>query len=105
MGLTDLGVSLVKLLPPEAAHTATIRALEKGLGAPLRAPTFDPILATTLPKSGLELAAPVGLAAGFDKNCDVPSAMALALTRLSPNPYRISPGAASRVSMLKTPLV
>ena len=76
MGLTDIGVSLVKLLPPEAAHTATIRALEKGLGAPLRAPIFDPILATTLPKSGLKLAAPVGLAAGFDKNCDVPSAMA-----------------------------
>tara|TARA_R110000787_G_scaffold4726_24_gene18010 strand:- start:16399 stop:17451 length:1053 start_codon:yes stop_codon:yes gene_type:complete len=76
MSLTDIGVSLVKLLPPEAAHTATIRALEKGLGAPLRAPVPDPILGTVLPKSGLKLSAPVGLAAGFDKNCEVPSAMA-----------------------------
>ncbi|MFH1518378.1 MAG: quinone-dependent dihydroorotate dehydrogenase [Pseudomonadota bacterium] len=76
MRLTGLGVAMVKLLPPEAAHTATIRALEKGLGAPLRAPEPDPVLATTLPKSGLKLSAPVGLAAGFDKNCEVPSAMA-----------------------------
>ncbi len=76
MGLTDLGVALVKLLPPEAAHTATIKALEKGLGVPIRAPGFDPVLATMLPKSGLKLAGPVGLAAGFDKNCEVPSAMA-----------------------------
>jgi dihydroorotate dehydrogenase len=76
MGLTDIGVAFVKLLPPEAAHTATIRALEKGLGVPLRAPEHDPILATVLPKSGLKFSAPVGLAAGFDKNCEVPSAMA-----------------------------
>jgi dihydroorotate dehydrogenase len=76
MGLTDLGIAAVKLLPPEAAHTATIKALEKGLGVPLSAPKSDPILATKLPKSGLKFAAPVGLAAGFDKNCEVPSAMA-----------------------------
>jgi dihydroorotate dehydrogenase len=76
MGLTDIGVAVVKLLPPEAAHTATIRALQNGLGAPTHAPKPDPVLATTLPKSGLKLAAPVGLAAGFDKNCEVPSAMA-----------------------------
>jgi dihydroorotate dehydrogenase len=76
MRLTGLGVAMVKLLPPEAAHTATIRALEKGLGAPLRPPDPDPVLATILPKSGLKLSAPVGLAAGFDKNCEVPSAMA-----------------------------
>lgn len=76
MSLTDIGVAVVKFLPPEAAHTATIRALEKGLGAPLQAPEPDPVLATILPKSGLKLSAPVGLAAGFDKNCEVPSAMA-----------------------------
>ncbi|MEH6409766.1 MAG: quinone-dependent dihydroorotate dehydrogenase [Hyphomonas sp.] len=76
MRLADIGVAAVKLLPPEAAHTATIRALEKGLGAPLRAPEPDAVLATILPKSGLKLSAPVGLAAGFDKNCEVPSAMA-----------------------------
>lgn len=76
MPLGDFGAAVVKILPPEAAHTATIRALEKGLGTPLRAPEPDPVLATTLPKSGLKLSAPVGLAAGFDKNCEVASAMA-----------------------------
>lgn len=76
MSLTDLGAEFVKLLPPEAAHTATIRALKLGLGVPVRAPVADPALAVTLPKSGLKLTSPVGLAAGFDKNCDVPNAMA-----------------------------
>ena len=76
MSLTDLGTSIVKLLPPEAAHTATISALKKGLGVPVRVPKADLALAVTLPKSGLKLTSPVGLAAGFDKNCDVPDAMA-----------------------------
>ena len=76
MSLTDLGASVIKLLPPEAAHTATIRLLKKGLGVPLRTPEPDIALSVTLPKSGLKLHSPVGLAAGFDKNCDVPDAMA-----------------------------
>jgi len=76
MSLTDLGAGVVKLLPPEAAHTATIRALKLGLGVPVRRPAADPLLAVTLPKSGLKLTSPVGLAAGFDKNCEVPGAMA-----------------------------
>ena len=38
MSLTDFGADIVKLLPPEAAHKATIRALKLGLGLPLRAP-------------------------------------------------------------------
>lgn len=76
MSLTDLGAGLVKLLPPEAAHKATIRALTLRLGVPLNPPAVDPALETVLPKSGLKLPSPVGLAAGFDKNCDVPDAMA-----------------------------
>lgn len=76
MSLTDLGAEVVKLLPPEAAHKATIRALKLGLGVPVRMSAADPALAVTLPKSGLKLTSPVGLAAGFDKNCDVPGAMA-----------------------------
>ncbi|MEZ5999773.1 quinone-dependent dihydroorotate dehydrogenase [Hyphomonas sp.] len=76
MSLTDLGAEIVKLLPPEAAHTATIRALKLRLGVPLNPPVADPVLETVLPKSGLKLPSPVGLAAGFDKNCDVPDAMA-----------------------------
>lgn len=76
MSLTDLGVAAVKLLPPEAAHTATIRLLKARLGVPINPPSTHPSLAVTLPKSGLSLNGPVGLAAGFDKNCDVPTAMA-----------------------------
>lgn len=75
MDFTDLGAQAVKLLPPEAAHRATIRALKLGLGVPLITAPPDDALAVTLPKSGLKLAAPVGLAAGFDKNCEVPEAM------------------------------
>jgi len=75
MSLTDLGVAAVKLLPPEAAHTATIRLLKARLGVPINPPATHPTLAVKLPKSGLALSGPVGLAAGFDKNCDVPTAM------------------------------
>lgn len=75
MSLTDLGVAAVKMLPPEAAHTTTIRLLKARLGVPLNPPTSHPVLAVKLPKSGLALSGPVGLAAGFDKNCDVPTAM------------------------------
>jgi dihydroorotate dehydrogenase len=74
--LADLGARAIRLLPPEAAHNATLRLLTKGLGVPARAPQFPPGLKVTLPKSGLTFASPVGLAAGFDKNCDVPDAMA-----------------------------
>ncbi len=73
--LAELGTKAIRLLPPEAAHTATLRLLTKGIGVPARAPAFPAELAVTLPKSGLKLASPVGLAAGFDKNCDVPEAM------------------------------
>ncbi len=74
--LADLGARAIRLLPPEAAHNATLRLLTKGLGVPGRAPLFPPGLKVTLPKSGLTFASPVGLAAGFDKNCEVPGAMA-----------------------------
>jgi dihydroorotate dehydrogenase len=74
--LADLGARAIRLLPPEAAHNATLRLLTKGLGVPGRAPQFPPGLKVTLPKSGLTFASPVGLAAGFDKNCEVPGAMA-----------------------------
>lgn len=74
--ITELGAQALKLLPPEAAHVATIRLLNKGIGVPARAPAIPPSLAVTLPKSGLKFASPVGLAAGFDKNCDAPEAMA-----------------------------
>lgn len=74
--IAELGAQALRRLPPELAHTATIRLLSKGVGVPARAPRLPESLAVTLPKSGLRFASPVGLAAGFDKNCDVPGAMA-----------------------------
>ena len=60
------------VLDPEDAHSATILGLKLGLG-PVDRTADDPILATTL--AGIPLASPIGLAAGFDKNAEVPAAM------------------------------
>ncbi|MCU0882117.1 MAG: dihydroorotate dehydrogenase (quinone), partial [Hyphomonadaceae bacterium] len=67
----SLSLAALRLLPPEAAHRATVRALKAGLG-PL-GKRDDPRLSITL--AGLSLPNPVGLAAGFDKNAEVPDAM------------------------------
>ena len=66
---------LLFALDPEAAHNATIAALKAGQRTRLvpRAPADDPILATRL--AGMALPNPIGLAAGFDKDADVPDAM------------------------------
>ncbi|WDR07066.1 quinone-dependent dihydroorotate dehydrogenase [Devosia rhodophyticola] len=53
----------------ETAHGATIAALRLGLGPQQNHPDA-PELATSL--CGLELTNPVGMAAGFDKNAEVP---------------------------------
>lgn len=75
MSLPDLALPLVKQLPPEAAHTATIKGLKLGIGLPDISPsTWD--TPVTLPKSGLNLFNPIGLAAGFDKNAEVHTPMA-----------------------------
>jgi dihydroorotate dehydrogenase len=58
-------------LDPETAHRATIAALR--LMPPRRAPAFAPSLASTV--AGLAFPSPVGLAAGFDKDAQVPDAM------------------------------
>jgi len=73
--LTELGVKLVKLLPAERAHLATIGALQAGIGVPARSGVDNGRLSVTLPMSGLMLPNPVGLAAGFDKNAQVFDAM------------------------------
>jgi dihydroorotate dehydrogenase len=69
--LYRLGRPLLFALPPETAHGVTLRALSAGL-LPAAAPD-DPRLAVRL--AGLALPNPVGLAAGFDKNADVPDAI------------------------------
>lgn len=57
-------------LDAEAAHHLAITILRRGLG-PKTKPTFDPILKTTV--CGLNFPNPIGLAAGFDKNVEIPS--------------------------------
>ncbi len=62
----------LRRLDPEDAHIAAVAALKAGLG-PRAFGHDDPVLATTL--AGLPLPNCVGLAAGFDKNAEVPDAM------------------------------
>ena len=66
------------ILPPEAAHTTTLALLKAGLGPVSNLST--PQLAIDIPYQGGTLRIPncVGLAAGFDKNAEVPLAMARA---------------------------
>jgi dihydroorotate dehydrogenase len=61
-------------MDPEVAHGATISALRLGL-APEQDWPDPPELKTTI--AGLELGNPVGMAAGFDKNGEVPRPLAL----------------------------
>ena len=60
-------------MDPEIAHGATISALKLGL-APEQLDPDPPELRTSL--CGLDLANPVGMAAGFDKNGEVPKPLA-----------------------------
>ena len=62
---------LVFKLGAETAHRATIAALK--LAPKGRPPVFPASLRTTL--AGLEFPSPVGLAAGFDKDAEVPEHM------------------------------
>jgi dihydroorotate dehydrogenase len=59
------------LLDAEMAHRATIKALK--LMPPHRPPSFAPSLRTTV--AGIEFPTPIGLAAGFDKDGEVPEQM------------------------------
>lgn len=60
-----VGLSVLHRLDPETAHDLSLKALRLGL-APRPGPVTSPRLKTTL--AGLDLANPVGLAAGYDKN-------------------------------------
>jgi len=68
----DLATRALRGLDPEAAHRAAIFALKAGFG-PREAAVTDPTLAVGL--AGLALPNPIGLAAGFDKDAEVPAAM------------------------------
>lgn len=74
MSLFDFGARLLRQLPAETAHTATLTL----------ASALTPLLPTAAADDaklrvrafGLDFPNPVGLAAGFDKNAQVPDAMA-----------------------------
>ena len=66
------GTAVLRSLPAERAHVTTIKLLRKGLGP--TAPQRDYAKLQTQ-VGGLTLPNPVGLAAGFDKDCDAPDAM------------------------------
>lgn len=72
MDLFPVARPLMSLLDPEAAHGLTLRALRLGLG-PTRREADPASLGIDL--FGLHFENPVGIAAGFDKNGDVPDAM------------------------------
>ncbi|MEL7430229.1 MAG: quinone-dependent dihydroorotate dehydrogenase [Pseudomonadota bacterium] len=69
MGLFDLARPFVFAFPPEKAHSLSIRSLKAGI-LPTRVSPPDPRLEVTL--AGLRFPNPVGLAAGYDKNAEVP---------------------------------
>lgn len=70
--LGSIGTALLRLLDPETAHKLTILAVRAGL-APFPAPTPPERLAVRA--FGLRFPSPIGLAAGFDKNAEVPAQM------------------------------
>jgi dihydroorotate dehydrogenase len=70
--LLDLALPLLRLLPPEVAHRTSIMALRAGIAPGALEP--DPrCLGVAL--WGRQFPNPIGLAAGFDKNAEVPDAM------------------------------
>jgi dihydroorotate dehydrogenase len=68
----ELSAQALRGLDAETAHRLTIALLKTGLG-PRLANDAEPILATTF--CGLALPSCIGLAAGFDKDAEVPGAM------------------------------
>lgn len=72
MSLYGLAARALRSIDPETAHGLTIEALKLGLGPTDRSPD-DPVLAVEI--AGLRFRNCVGLAAGFDKNAEVPDAM------------------------------
>ncbi|MGJ8562489.1 MAG: quinone-dependent dihydroorotate dehydrogenase [Alphaproteobacteria bacterium] len=70
--LYKIATAAARTLPAETAHKTTVKALKVGLG-PVAIKKSPPELATMV--GGLSLPNPVGLAAGFDKDAEVPDAM------------------------------
>jgi dihydroorotate dehydrogenase len=71
--VVDLATRLLRLLPPETAHNATLALT--GLAAPLLPRTADDDPRLAVQAFGFSFPNPLGLAAGFDKNAALPDAM------------------------------
>ena len=73
LGLLErLGRKALFQLDPETAHGLSITALKSGLPVAL-SPRLDPLLKLTV--AGLDFDNPLGMAAGYDKNAEVPDAL------------------------------
>ena len=68
-GLSSVAPALLRRLDPERAHRLTIKALATGLAPAERLPQ-DAALAVSA--FGLDFPNPLGMAAGFDKDAEVP---------------------------------
>lgn len=71
--LMDAGAALLRQLPPETAHRATLHLTR--LAAPFLPSARDDGPALGVSAFGLRFPNPLGLAAGFDKDGEVPDAM------------------------------
>src|SRR5215469_3806542 len=71
--ILDFGSALIRLLPPETAHRTTVKLL--ALAAPLLPKTQADDTRLETEALGLRFSNPIGLAAGFDKDAEVPDAM------------------------------
>ena len=71
-GLYRLAWPLIRCLEPEMAHGLALKSLKTGL-VPHRQLHLDPALASRV--WGMDFPNPLGLAAGFDKDAEVPDAM------------------------------
>jgi dihydroorotate dehydrogenase len=70
--IPKIGLKFLGLLDPERAHRFALRALQSDLLPPPQEPD-DPVLHTQI--FGRDLANPIGMAAGFDKNAEVAEAL------------------------------
>ena len=72
LAIYSLARPLLRVLPPEAAHRLTLSALAAGLGGTSRTPDPPELRQDVW---GLAFPNPIGIAAGFDKDADVPEAL------------------------------
>ncbi len=93
MRFARIAAPVLKRLPPETAHRAAIAGLK--IAPPPQAPSSDPRLPVEV--LGLKFPNPLGLAAGFDKDAEVPGAMLglgfgfVEVGTLTPRPQEATP--------------